>query len=959
METNNFGQGEENRLEDTTAVDINVLIEKLKLAPKDLKKTEVVALIKHGEGKSVLHNIDSLEGISHSEIAIEIINAGDVVTIGRDISDGVGWRRGPARSSLGKYDMQGKLKDLDISIADKIVQEGKSLRSLVYGIKKFKEEYRSEIADKIIEAGQGNEILKNVKDFFWLKSEIVEYIKKYAANADNGNVYKFRNEFSMEEIISRYDFFRVESWSKEGVLELNDKESLEKIRNFIDEETLGKLWENITKEELHIIAPEIVKIFQISKYSKDTFRGEYLERIIKDGAKYGEQQIEPLRHFHQVAQSIYEPELEKDTSSFFVEASSFEQTRAIAEQLKREGLFKNWETLKKYHELSEVLKQREVLEKLQKLKDEGKDKQYTFFSNLAFHPGSKISMQTVFQFMENPARFLDVEDDHSGEAHERKKPSNYTRFEYLDISAEDLRDALIEGTLDRLQYFKPFEAQYKITDKNYTDHEIIDLLKNALGSFREKIKGNAKNPGKLFKITEEILKRHIIEYKDIVNNPSSLQQQVRGELEQALFDVNFGIKDTRKSEEFLVKIHPKSSPEGHLAGNDTACCMPFGSGKNNVYMYNLGCSILTVQRKVGDSYRTIAQSVLTPDVDIKHNIADLVSKVQDETLLSSVITEDLTQKKTIIITADNIEVAPNAEKYKISVEKIYQDFVSRYAQEIDSGEIDKNRMLIGKGYSDLNFSQAKNVNNTFIPITPVAYSDNYGSEVYELPLNEKSEIVPLPEYGMLQKQEKETVDPDLPKGVQYLTAHDTLRVSYMEGKVYAENESLVQYIHRIGNELTAKDINNNFKNRPNLSLKVEDETGAMLGYMIAYEGAEKNDNYDEDNDEVSQNKELGQKVIYISDLAADTARSKLAGGRLIKAFKTLIKREYLDKNNFIPIVMQAREATSYAIVLNQLENELRKNLDKEYGYTFEVEESGSYEAGSDTMHQIKLRPIKV
>ena len=54
-----------------------------------------------------------------------------------------------------------------------------------------------------------------------------------------------------------------------------------------------------------------------------------------------------------------------------------------------------------------------------------------------------------------------------------------------------------------------------------------------------------------------------------------------------------------------------------LQVNDTACCMPFGSGKNNVYTYNPVCSLFTVQKKIGDKWRTIAQSVLTKDIDVK------------------------------------------------------------------------------------------------------------------------------------------------------------------------------------------------------------------------------------------------------------------------------------------------------------------------------------------------------
>lgn len=908
----------------------------------------------------------------NSQDAIKLINAGKF----EDLSLGLYGNRFEkldAEVALKLLDL-GKVEDVDYYISvfehnkilgDKLIERGQFRTILQGDLDSFKINHDYFI-DKMIEAGMGQELVDHMIEnndgsivvdhpdrfFEHINNETLQYLKMSGKKEDSQHVYKFRKEYSLEEISNNYNLFRAKAWNKEGVLQDEDKKAFLDLLEISDEKLVGNLFQGTPKEHLHFIVPEILKMLRVTKYSSDTFRGEYLEQIINDASKYGSQGVNSLQHFHQMAQSIYEPEIEQDLKLTLSEARGFEQTSDLVEKLEKQGPFKNYTIFKKYDELCEILKQRDVLEKLQKLKVEGKEKQYQFFSKLAFHPGSKIPMQTVFQFMENPERFLDVGDDHSGEAHERKKPSNYTQFDYLDISAEDLRDALIEGTLDKLQYFKPFEAQYSIPNSEYLSEVLKMELDEALGSFQKKIKGTAKNPGKLFQMTQQVLKKYGKEYKDLARDLPFMNNEMKNDLEQVLFNKDFGIKDTRKFNDYLVKIHPKSAPEGHLAGNDTACCMPFGSGKNNVYMYNLGCSILTVQRKVGDKYRTIAQSVLTPDVDIHHNISELVKQVQSETLLSKIITDDLTQKKKVILTADNIEVAPNADSYKRVIEKIYTDFISKYVNEINSTDLEKEKMLIGKGYSDLDFSRAENIDNTFIPITPVAYSDNYGEQVYELALLEKSKIIPPPSYGSLEKSEKQFIDPDLPKGVSYLTAHDTLRVSYMEGKVYAENESLVQHIHRIGNELTAKDINNNFKNRSDLSLKIEDEKGAMLGYMIAYEGAEKNYDHGDIDDETKVS--LGEKVIYISDLAADTARSKIAGGRLINAFGKLINREYLQKGNPLPIVAKARENTSYKIIQKHL-----SELGQEYGYRFELEENGSYESGGETMYQIKLKPVKI
>ncbi len=57
----------------------------------------------------------------------------------------------------------------------------------------------------------------------------------------------------------------------------------------------------------------------------------------------------------------------------------------------------------------------------------------------------------------------------------------------------------------------------------------------------------------------------------------------------------------------VAEIHRKSDPLAVVAGDDTASCMGFGTGKNNVYMFNPNDALFTVRlvREDGTS-RTIA-----------------------------------------------------------------------------------------------------------------------------------------------------------------------------------------------------------------------------------------------------------------------------------------------------------------------------------------------------------------
>ena len=179
-----------------------------------------------------------------------------------------------------------------------------------------------------------------------------------------------------------------------------------------------------------------------------------------------------------------------------------------------------------------------------------------------------------------------------------------------------------------------------------------------------------------------------------------------------------------------------------------------------------------------------------------------------------------------------------------------------------------------------------------------------------------------------------------------LTYAKLVSIKYDSGNTislpYADNESLMQYIHRMSNEIIAMSISNAMKGRPALSLKAVSDSGDMLGYILGYEGV------------VSKEGGQPERAIYISDLAADTKASKLAGGRLLDAFAKRVGESYLAKQDPIPLIFEARDATSYKIVQKHLEK-----LGKDYGYSFEAEEIEDYQRGDDLMHAMILRPRKL
>ena len=507
-------------------------------------------------------------------------------------------------------------------------------------------------------------------------------------------ILKNNPDIELSELEKNVYQYKAEALESEGFLEELDQKAFQKLSDEFGSAEIAKFIGLEDRSAIHILKPNITKLYNKIKnqIGKKQFIGNILNQVQMDTSNYGENNVNDNYDFDYDDNYDYNNyenidsytqfnniigNLDYDFKKTLDEANKFSnpELQKLVKELAEKHPCSSWENMKKYNEICIILKDKEILEKLEVLNQEGKFKQYEFFSKLAFHPTSKISTTKVFEFMNNPAHFLDVEDAHSGKSHERKKPSNYIHFPHLDISAEDLRDALIEGDLDNLQYFPKSEIKYSFSNEEMEADELIDSLIKSFGRKYNGVKGiqRAKNVKEMFARVNQLCKENNLNIKELAQGSPDILKKITPELKQGLeellFNEKIGIKDKRKKEEYIVKVHPKSSPQGHLAGNDTACCMPFGSGKNNVYMYNLGCAIMTIQKVNQDgTARTVTQSVLTPDVDIEQKVSELINKLESSRgKIHELIKSDLSQNQEIIITADNIEVAEN---YKGKKEKI-------------------------------------------------------------------------------------------------------------------------------------------------------------------------------------------------------------------------------------------------------------------------------------------------
>ncbi len=699
---------------------------------------------------------------------------------------------------------------------------------------------------------------------------------------------------------------------------------------------------------------EILDLYRSSGLDPNTFYTNILAQVMRDGSNYDEGSSR--HHLNAIVNTI-----SKDIPGTLARAKKYNGIVKLQELLQYletpQAVCASWINLKRFSQIESLLGQAEVLGEFEKLKTEGSQALYEYVEALAFHRDSKIKMQAVLQFWKDPEAFFSADASHTPpEAHDSKKPSNYIRIPNLDLSAVELRDALVEGKIDSISAFTPMEIRYKVNLSEMNDTvTLAQKVEQALGSRQGGVRGEARNPRKLFKALNQLFKERGLSIREYIKSGILPEGIAEDSVEDILYQVDIGMARSKiNAKDFVIRIDKKSDPEGAIAGDDTANCMPFGDGKNTLYTFNPNTAQLVVRLVMADGReRTIAQSVLTKDIDIKTSVPEVLKHFERhrDTRLDDVLPQDVLLRAPSYVACDNVEVAPNYsdEMYQKIIDALYRDFFREYLTRFSERcGLNDQKVLIGASHSDA-LSNLPREKNTFIPQAPVSYSDKLGNEVLVLDLSQKVDAKSFIEksIGALPPEKQEdAVMPSTP-GITFLTFEDTLKVAMLEGKAYADNASLMQHLHNMENALIAKDISNAAKDRPNMSIKYEDGEGRTRGYLMAWEGTFSDEIVASEHEDWK-----GSSCIYISDLATDL-EGNIAGGKLIQGFLELYKNYYLDEERLIPLYFHAREQTSYRILQKQL-----TRIGASTGIDFEVVELSPYTSGDDTMHPVILLPIK-
>ncbi|MFH1142345.1 MAG: hypothetical protein V1695_01385, partial [Candidatus Uhrbacteria bacterium] len=668
-----------------------------------------------------------------------------------------------------------------------------------------------------------------------------------------------------------------------------------------------------------------------------------------------------------------------------------------------------------------VERRRRMNPKMEKMMEQIKEenpKAFQYYSTLIEHP--TVDMGAVIEMMEDPERFLQRGDIHATtEVHQQLAPIQLSEISdgrsHIDLSPESVRDALINGTIDKMSSFKPHRQEYEFVMQDKQARAVKERIDLLLALVNEKgfefvlqalektdgtLNGNERNElerrVEVFRLTQmvdqESLRKYMQENLDQILSGKKIKNtkeltilaekaqidprvmkdfwsevlKVKGfkagfllrkghiKLVEGVGSLGFDQLSDQQQSEFMdyykaelmaqqyqkqgekliltAEILAHSDPRSATKGDDTAgTCDPFGSGKNNVYMFSPQCGSFVISfrsegQPVSEAHIAV-QSTLTENQEIVATVnsgVDLIEMFEHPgSMFWNDQEEDYDQLDPAfaiacnyqrpVLALDNLEghigrIQMLMKNDHQIIERVCQQFFEEY-REVNP-VFKGSQVVIGKGYSKYGLD-LESVPNKSVPKAAISYSDNTATKSLLLLSGDGSSLE------------------SAPAGVSELTWRDTLMVRMVEENAYRYKDELQEGTLDLQKILTAAEIQAERDGTPLLNFGYRDSQGILSGYLLGYVAEASRDD----------------KVIYFHDIAVDNPdKNKIAAGRLIiQAFKAIqSNKSYQD----LPIVMRARESTSYPILVKHAEK---------YGYQI-IDDQRVDEEG-ETWYRLRLEPM--
>jgi hypothetical protein len=615
-----------------------------------------------------------------------------------------------------------------------------------------------------------------------------------------------------------------------------------------------------------------------SGLSPERFAEQILLQVRKDGGEY--EAGSSYAHLDAIVSALqgrFAATIARVEDAAAVEGSVMAPLRGLFSS--PEQSLASWDRFSRLASFIEVVSNPEMLRTLESMRDRGLAQEAEYLSAISMRPNSKVSLSLARSFIETPDHFFRPRWHSSSLG-----PMGLMAVPHLGVDGEALRDAIIRGKLDTIAALPACRAECEVVvrgDKVY--QSVRQLLSDALGSQRTKIQGLAINVKELFSQSQRVLKDAGISVPDYLSGksvPPEVEQQIRA----LAIDPTFGMKVETMN--FKVAVHPKSAPEAATAGDETQCCMPFGDPIQNDYMTQPNAAHFTVQVVRGDRSRTVAQSVLTKDVDIERS--SKLAFFSDDNRCDFLFAVAKDRPAARVIAADNVEVNRNASDPKniAALIGVYQAFFSAYnAQHRAQTGAESSFMVVGKLHSDA-LKELPNVPNTYAPQNLLEYTDKKSATVGKLNLAVDTSAIVVTLLPMQSTPPTESQQLAA-RSARYITYQDFPEVAHVVAQNSQDSWVRRFQFNNLQVLLQGKDIMNAVRNRPNLSVGVGNDA-RLSGYLIAFEGKVEG---------------IAGPAVVIAN-ASTLPKGAYAAGALLRTFTGLYRRNYAEKGSLPPLIIQ-------------------------------------------------------
>lgn len=210
---------------------------------------------------------------------------------------------------------------------------------------------------------------------------------------------------------------------------------------------------------------EVIKLYSYSGLTTQKFYENILSQVAVDQKTYMHGQSAHDR-LNSIAKN-FKPDFQETARILLEYSDTFDLDEFSIQLLSQpDDIFASWSSLEHFDQLRTLLHNLDVIQALGDLKNPSQKPLFNFCRQLLFDENRSVGAHTIQQMFHEPDAFVGRRDNNAPVGlMDRLSPINYTRVPYLDLNSRKLITSMVDGTLDTLRFFPPFQILYEFTDE--------------------------------------------------------------------------------------------------------------------------------------------------------------------------------------------------------------------------------------------------------------------------------------------------------------------------------------------------------------------------------------------------------------------------------------------------------------------------------------------------------------